>query len=59
MEIFVTHLLHAALWMFFLIFALAIVGAIAIIKWIADLFRTTESAVESGVQTVQRTIHRK
>lgn len=58
MENFLAHLLHAALWSFVLVFALAIVGVIAIVKWITDLVRRTQSAVESGVQNVQRTIHR-
>lgn len=53
MEHAVVNLVHAALWIMFVIFALAAVGLIAIVKWIVDAFRRTERAVESGVSSVE------
>ena len=59
MEQAVSHLVHIAAWVFFVIFVLAFIGLVAIIRWIIGLFRRTESAVESGVQRVEDTFHRQ
>jgi hypothetical protein len=53
MEQLVIHLVHAAVWTFFIIFLLALVGLIAIVRWIMNLFRRTETAVEGGVERVE------
>lgn len=58
MESFVLHLVHAAAWIFGVIFLLAIVGVIAIISWIVNAFRRTEAAVEGGVRNVEGRFHR-
>ena len=59
MEQAVSHLVHIAAWVFFVIFILAFIGLIAIIRWIMGLFHRTETAVESGVQRVEDTFHRQ
>lgn len=53
MEHFFTSMLHGALWAFFIILALAVVGVIAIISWIMAALRKTETAVETGVADVE------
>lgn len=58
MEQAVLHLAHIAAWTFFIIFVLALIGVIAIVRWVMNLFRRTEAAVEGGVQNVERTLHR-
>lgn len=58
MESFLTHLMHFALWVFFVIFAFAIVGVYATLAWIVRLYRRTTSAVQSGVSSVGHAIHR-
>lgn len=59
MAAFVIHLLHAAAWAFFIIFLFAIIGVIAIIRWIANLMLRGESAVTRGVSTVEGSIHHR
>ena len=59
MENFVVHLLHAAAWTFAFIFLFAIIGVIATIRWIVNLFMRGERAVESGVQGVEQRFSRK
>ncbi len=58
MEAFLGHLIHFALWVFFIIFAFAIVGVVAVVRWIAMLVNRTETAVGSGVESVERVIHK-
>ena len=58
MENFVLHLAHAAAWTFGIIFLLAIVGVIAIVRWIVNAFRRTEAAVEGGVRGIEDRFHR-
>jgi hypothetical protein len=58
MEEFLGHLIHFALWVFFIIFAFAIVGVIAVVRWIINLVTRTEAAVGSGVESVERAIHK-
>ena len=59
MEQFVTNLLHAAAWTFGFIFLFALIGVIATIRWIANMFMRGERAVESGVQSVEHLVTRK
>jgi hypothetical protein len=58
MEAFLGHLIHFAIWVFFIIFAFAVVGVIATIRWIAMLVTRTETAVGSGVESVERALHK-
>jgi hypothetical protein len=58
MEAFLGHLIHFALWAFFVIFAFAIVGVIAVIRWIVNLATRTETAVGSGVESVEHALHK-
>lgn len=58
MEQGILHLAHIAAWVFGIIFLLAFIGLIAIIRWVLNLFRRTENAVEGGVQNVERGLHR-
>ena len=58
MESAVMHLLHFAAWAFFIIFLLAFIGLIAIVRWVVGLFRRGEAAVESGVERVENTFRR-
>jgi len=56
---FVLHMLHAAAWAFFIIFLFAIIGVVAVLRWIAELFMRGESAVKSGVSGVEGSIRRR
>ena len=58
MEAFLGHLIHFALWVFFVIFAFAIVGVIAVVRWVAMLVTRTETAGGDGVNNVERVIHK-
>lgn len=58
MEAFLNHLIHFALWAFFVIFAFAIVGVYAVFRWIVGLITRTQTAVGSGIDTIERTIHK-
>jgi cbb3-type cytochrome oxidase subunit 3 len=55
MEQTLLHLVHAAAWFFLIVFILAFIGLIAIVRWVMNLFRRTEAAVESGVDRVEST----
>lgn len=59
MEQFVLNLVHAAAWTFGIIFLFAIIGVIAVIRWLVGLFMTGERAVEAGVQSVEHMVQRK
>jgi hypothetical protein len=54
MEQTLAHLAATAAWIFFIIFAFAIIGVIATVRWIVGLFVKGERAVESGVESVER-----
>lgn len=58
MEQLILHLLHFAAWAFFIIFILAFIGVVAIVRWVAALFRRTEAAVETGAERVENTFRR-
>ena len=53
MEHALLNLVHAAAWAFLVIFLLALIGVIAIIQWIMNAVRRTETAVSSGVHNVE------
>jgi hypothetical protein len=59
MEEFLGHLIHFALWVFFVIFAFAIVGVIAVVRWIAALISGTEAAVGSGISSAENVFHKR
>ncbi|HEY8298347.1 MAG TPA: hypothetical protein VIG32_10025 [Candidatus Baltobacteraceae bacterium] len=54
---FVVHLLHAGAWIFGIVFLFAIIGVIAVIGWIVNLFRKTETVVMTGVHDVENVVH--
>ena len=56
---FVLHLLHAAAWAFVIIFVFAIIGVVAVLRWIAELFMRGETAVKSGVSNVEGSLHQR
>ena len=58
MEQALLHLVHAAAWFFLIIFILAFIGVIAIVRWVVNLFRRTEAAVETGVERIEGTFRR-
>ncbi len=58
MEEFLGHLIHFALWAFFVIFAFAVVGVVATVRWIVSLVTRTEAAVGSGIQSAEDVLHR-
>lgn len=53
MEQFFVHLAHAAIWVMVIFLLFAFIGFIATIRWIINLFRRGEAAVESGVDRVE------
>jgi hypothetical protein len=59
MEVFLSYLIHFALWAFFVIFAFAVVGVIVTIRWIVSLVTRTEAAVGSGIASADNMIHRR
>lgn len=58
MEQSLIHLAHFAVWVFVIIFILALIGLIAIVRWVVNLFRRTEAVVESGVENVGQAFKR-
>jgi hypothetical protein len=58
MEAFLGHLIHFALWAFFVIFAFAVVGVVATIRWIVRLVTRTEATVGAGIHSAEEAIHR-
>jgi hypothetical protein len=54
MEHTVVHLAETAAWFFVVLVIFAIIGVIATIRWIVNLFNRGEQAVESGVESVER-----
>lgn len=53
MEQFFVHLAHAAVWVMAIFLLFAVIGFIATVRWILNLFRRGEAAVESGVDRVE------
>lgn len=58
MEQLVLNILHAAAWLFAFIFLFAIIGVLAVVRWIIGLVTGTERAVAVGVHNVENTLHR-
>jgi hypothetical protein len=58
MEALLGHLIHFALWVFFVIFAFAIAGVIAVVRWITALVNRTETAVGTGIQNAENILHK-
>jgi hypothetical protein len=56
---FLTHLIQFSLWVFFVIFAFAIIGVWATIHWIVRQVTRAEDAVHTGVQRADDAIHRR
>lgn len=54
MEQTLVHLAATAVWIFVIWFVFAIIGLVAVIRWIVGLFLKGERAVESGVETIER-----
>jgi hypothetical protein len=59
MEAFLGHLIHFALWAFFVIFAFAVVGFVLTIRWIVRLVTRTENAVGAGIHRADDALHRR
>ena len=53
MEQTLVHLAQTAAWLFFIIFVFAIIGVIAVVRWIMNMVTNTEHAVERGVENVE------
>ncbi|HEV2038223.1 MAG TPA: hypothetical protein VGQ96_06410 [Candidatus Eremiobacteraceae bacterium] len=56
---FFVHLAHVAAWVLGVMFVFALIGVLATIRWIINLFVGTERAVESGVQRAEDMLRRK
>ena len=54
----VNHLIHFALWSFFVIFAFAAVGVIVTIRWVVRLVTRTKAAVGSGIASAENILHK-
>lgn len=54
MEHTLVHIAATAAWFFVIVFIFALIGVVAMIRWIVGLFRRGEAAVESGVQSIER-----
>jgi hypothetical protein len=59
MEALLGHLIHFALWVFFVLFVFAAIGVIATVRWIMALVTGTEAAVGSGIASAEDVIHRR
>jgi hypothetical protein len=47
------HIAEGAAWVFVIIFAFALIGIYATVRWIVDLVTGAERAVEGEVRTVE------
>ncbi|MDQ2866071.1 MAG: hypothetical protein M3R51_07565 [Candidatus Eremiobacteraeota bacterium] len=56
MEHTLVHLAATAAWLFFILFVFAVVGVVAIVRWIINAVTNTERAVASGVEQAGRRI---
>jgi hypothetical protein len=54
MEHSLVHLAATAAWVFVIIFIFALIGVYATIHWLANLIRRGTTAVESGVESIER-----
>jgi hypothetical protein len=58
MEALLSHLIHFAAWVFVVLFVFALIGVYATVHWIVRLVTRTEAAVGSGVDSVERALHK-
>jgi hypothetical protein len=56
-EQFVVNLLHIGAWIFGIVFLFAVIGVFAVIHWILNAVRKTETTVEGGVRSVGDKLH--
>jgi hypothetical protein len=49
----VGEMLRIGAWVFGIVFLFAVIGVFAVISWIVNALRKTESAIEGGVHNVQ------
>jgi len=56
MEQTLVHLAETAAWIFLFIFAFAVIGIVATVRWIIGLVTGAERAVETGVHNVTDSI---
>jgi hypothetical protein len=54
MEQSLVHIAATAAWIFVIVFIFALIGVYATIAWIVGLLRRGATAVESGVETIER-----
>lgn len=59
MEQFLLRIAHDAAWVGAFILLFAVIGVIATIRWIMGMIFRGERAVEGGVQSAERMIHRQ
>jgi hypothetical protein len=53
MEQTLVHIAATAAWVFLILLVFAVIGVIAVIRWIIGLVTNTERAVETGVREVE------
>ncbi|MEO6912688.1 MAG: hypothetical protein ABI182_01530 [Candidatus Baltobacteraceae bacterium] len=53
------HLAQSAAWFFLIIIIFAVIGVIAVVRWIVALITGTEHAVETGVRNVEGRINHR
>jgi hypothetical protein len=58
MEQTLVHIATDFAWVFLIVFVLAIVGVIAIVKWIIDLVTGAERAVVNEAESIGNKLHR-
>jgi uncharacterized protein YoxC len=51
------NMLHIGAWIFGIVFLFALIGVYAVIHWIVNALRKTETAIEGGVHNVQAKLH--
>lgn len=54
---FFVHLAETAAWFLAVVMVFAVIGVVAVIKWIVDATHRTEAAVHSGIENVEGHFH--
>lgn len=54
MEQSLVHIAATAAWIFVIVFIFALIGVYATIAWIVNMLRRGASAVETGVETIEK-----
>lgn len=54
MEQSLVHIAATAAWIFVIVFVFALIGVYATIAWIVSLLRRGATAVETGVETIEK-----